>query len=276
MALTRWTGALGDGDWNQVGNWNSTVPGSADVVLFPKDGVTSAPSVNMTHDTIGFDQVIVERGTTYAIGTSGNPLATVVSYLLHEGTGTFYFNYQDASAYAGAERGHIVVRSPNQSLAAVIAGDDAIAQVDIIEGNVTVNNTNGVARLFVRPDNLPSQARVTIPSTSLVIETVNDGGIVTIESGANPTEVHMISGKIVNSSAALASSNFILGGTWDQRVVDITGIGTSLFLLGGTLDTTNVVGAVLGDLYIGSRATILRGAGASFVNEYEIGGTDLI
>ena len=271
MATTRWTGTT-SGAWATAGNWSNGVPTTGDTVLFPRTGVTNAPSTGLSLDTTNFAKLIVERGATYNIGSSGSPLICVTPYLLHEGIGTFYFNFEDSTAYAGAERGHLVCRSSNLQNAMVIAGTDAFAQLDLVSGRVTTGNTGaGTSRVFIQPETGGiNQASIVILTGVTVTSLVNDGGTVTIDPGGVVTTLAQNSGRTINTAQLNSGIVYMYGGIWDQRYTAPTGL--TIYAMGGLFETNNVIGAIVGSLYIGVRATINRGPAYQFATgEFEIG-----
>lgn len=202
MATTPiWQG--GDGNWNTGSNWSTgSAPGADNNVVF--DGSTNV-SVTTVPSTTTTNIALLQTDRTYSgdLGGSGNEIVLLADKIIHEGTGTLWWNSNTGTSKTDS----IVVNSTNTTNAATIGGDE-VEYITVNGGRVTISGS------------LSTDCNLIIGSSGIVDVTAN---------GSLTASTLTMGGGICNSNIDWSSA-VVSGGTFTQATTEVA----SLTCTGGT------------------------------------------
>lgn len=262
MAATthRWTGSV-DGDWENVGNWDTAaLPGSGgaglDTAIVPKD-IAQALTTNLDRQGDDGAQGLhlallhVEEGAP-AIGASGSELKLTADKITLRGDldGSFYF--ENATGAAGNATSRMIIDSLSNDIVITGDGTASFEQMEIVRGGVTLavqDGTTGYAinRLYIAYASNPLfDVNVNITTVTDELTFMHIGGGTVVTNASENDHVVVSAGDVTfGESADWKVGTNELAQTGGLITYNIPTGGTDLLtaiLQGGTFDTTQTSG----------------------------------
>jgi hypothetical protein len=284
----KWTGAAGDGNFNNPMNWSpQQVPGPTDSVTI---STAAATTITVTQSD-AIQALKLSKQVTLAVSndqslTVGNS-ETKNASLDNAGTITLNSNYNATDLIIGGPKvtlsgsGTIVMGNYNNNFITGAAGTDVLDNTDnLIEGGsqlgggtlTFVNGSKGVVDANVSTQLVLNTGSVAVSNAGLLEASAGGGGLVLDSSVANGS-----SGKITAAGATvfLANGMTVSGGTLASSggaAIEISGTAT-LSGLSNTVDVTGTV-AVVNNTTLTLLGTIANGGTIALESGYNY--TDLL
>lgn len=237
MAITDtvWTRGAGTNVWTTAGNWSNGVPVAESNILFQPIGV-ALPDSGLDVGGIDANALIISKGVTGDLGSSGNELKIAANLVHHMGSGQLFYQHAQ-NAGAALDTDLIIIDAENPTTAVEISNEesdnDGIAHIVVLRGTVTIDATNGnMPRLSVGFRTNPNtDAIVNYPTdTPTLAKLVQTGGRLTCNVPI--TDAFLTGGRCIQDNNAIA--NLIMhGGYMDYRD---DGAITLADIHGGTFD----------------------------------------
>lgn len=179
MAVRTWTGAAGDGDWNNNANWDSAKPAAGDDAIFSSG--SSSVTTGLDQSAVDAASIFIGRGYTGNIGSSGNPVNIGIQTKLEIDGGGNEIHFGTGGTYNWEK---VVISYPG------VNGN----------GNVSLTATQGAVFITIARGQVSYTAGTT---TLLVLQHAASGG--------NP--VLSISGGTLTTFEQLAGTSYLSAGT---------------------------------------------------------------
>lgn len=237
MAITdtEWTRGAATNDWNTAGNWSNAVPIAESNILF-RTPALAMPDTNLDQGAIDANSVIIAKGVTGDLGSSGNELKIAANFVHHMGSGQLFYQHAQAAG-AGLDTDLIIIDAENSTTAVEISSEesdnDGIAHIMVLRGTVTIDATNGnMPRLTVGFRTNPNtDAIVSYPTdTPTLAKLVQMGGRLTCNVPV--TDAYLSGGRCIQDNNLI--TNLVMhGGYMDYRD---TGTIVLADIRGGTFD----------------------------------------
>jgi len=264
MATEIWNGTT-SGNWDTAGNWVTIKPAANDNVSFPASATQDITSGCDNENGIDVDELWIQEGANYNLGTVSVPVYISADLLKFEGGGSKFYKAGDT----GCDLAIIKARPASSGITSVTlngTGTTDYTDIRIQQGKVTVGPTlDAVATGDVPSLRVMGDSEVTVSAGSTFTNYQQGGGVVTNHSTL--TNAVICNGTFNQDTVVTGTTLDIWGG-----VVNILIAGTHplINLYGGFLDltrtsalkTVSVLNVYGGDYKTNGRVTL------SAVNDY--------
>lgn len=246
MAVTidsTWTGGAGDNLWLTDANWTpANEPNVGEDIMIPAG--------NWDIDATGasdlaFGELHIAPGFSGSIGTSGTPLVSSFTNLIHRGSGKLWF-----SANTGTTAHIIIDGTQGADLASITGANADITKISVMSGVVTYESAAGTLATL----EVGANGRVILGASASAVALVNQNGGA-IESARAVTVLNNCGGtytQLQTATTAVATANLFQGSSMfvenPTTMGEVNGFGGTLDMkrnrkAGFTLSTLNPYGS---------------------------------
>lgn len=267
MATTLWTGAVSQ-DYDDLNNWSNGVPAANDTAIFPN--TTTVPCTpGATQNAIQLTKLHIAKDATYNIGGPGNPLIIGAHTLIHQGTGTLYFQpstVTETGDYTTDPDYVVLVDSDNLVNAMYVSGSGRFRRMRVIKGGVETSGTTLMTLVEVGyRDNPLTDVNLTLGYSATTLQ-IGGGQTTTTMTFTN---IAVYQGHVTYNGTNPATID-MFGGTLIANT--ITGM-TTLNAVGGSISFENNPNPVtIVNLYEWSDAEVIGSSLLSITNRYRMDG----
>lgn len=257
MATRTWTGAAGDGNFDNTSNWSAAnVPVTGDSVIVSASA-TSGMSTNLNRSADGAGAGLnivsftIQPGFRYSIGSSTAPLRLSADKFTDNGAGALYFETDTGSAALPTDR--LIIDKSNPAFPVYISksADSDITRVEIVRGqNVnfidsTVTGSGGTWPLvWIVPRYADQEVSVSLTGTSDYTAIVLGGG--TLSADLNGTVAELImSGGVYEFLSTTTTALYQMGGTVIHKGEASNYAISTYYAIAGYLDSNETPGGKL-------------------------------